>query len=74
MVNYDEEAWVGTSEKLDVFINEIQDKSLRKRLVKSIEVIDDVLNKYGPDKIAISFNGGKDCTALLHLLRARVDK
>lgn len=32
---------------------------------QSIEVC---LSRYGPDNVFISFNGGKDCTVLLHLL------
>jgi len=32
-------------------------------LVKeALEVIDGALDEYGPDKVSLSFNGGKDCT------------
>lgn len=33
-------------------------------------MLDDALEKYGEDKISLSFNGGKDCTVLLHLYAA----
>ncbi|KAI6197587.1 PAPS-reduct domain-containing protein [Aphelenchoides besseyi] len=44
------------------------------RLDRSIKIIDEVLAKYSLDEIAIAFNGGKDCTALLHLVRTQIDK
>ncbi|KAJ7481475.1 hypothetical protein FB451DRAFT_1236165 [Mycena latifolia] len=37
-------------------------------LVKeALEVIDSALDTYGQERVSISFNGGKDCTVLLHL-------
>ncbi|KAJ7721043.1 hypothetical protein B0H16DRAFT_1386504 [Mycena metata] len=37
-------------------------------LVKeALEVIDCALDTHGPERVSISFNGGKDCTVLLHL-------
>ncbi|KAI6145272.1 adenine nucleotide alpha hydrolases-like protein [Pisolithus tinctorius] len=37
-------------------------------LVKeSLDVIEQILATYGPERISLSFNGGKDCTVLLHL-------
>ncbi|KAF9467210.1 hypothetical protein BDZ94DRAFT_1249851 [Collybia nuda] len=37
-------------------------------LVKeALDVIDEGLNTHGQDSVSISFNGGKDCTVLLHL-------
>lgn len=40
-------------------------------LVKeSLDVIEQGLITYGPERISLSFNGGKDCTVLLHLFTA----
>ena len=37
-----------------------------------MEVLEGALRLYKPEEIAMSFNGGKDATVLLHLLRAAV--
>lgn len=34
---------------------------------KSVECIEECLKRYGPENVFVSFNGGKDCTVLLHL-------
>ncbi|KAI0692703.1 hypothetical protein BC835DRAFT_1356143 [Cytidiella melzeri] len=40
-------------------------------LVKeALQVIEDAIDSFGQDHISISFNGGKDCTVLLHLIAA----
>ena len=36
----------------------------------AINVLEGALRLYKPEEIAMSFNGGKDATVLLHLLRA----
>jgi FAD synthetase len=33
-------------------------------------VIEECLSRYGPEEVCVSFNGGKDCSALLHLVYA----
>ncbi|KAF8504181.1 hypothetical protein BU17DRAFT_58299 [Hysterangium stoloniferum] len=43
---------------------------LGRRVKEALQVLDDALEKYGEDKISLSFNGGKDCTVLLHLYAA----
>jgi FAD synthetase len=43
--------------------------SLRKHVMRSLQVISDAIRLYGVASLAISFNGGKDATISLHLLR-----
>jgi len=41
---------------------------LLKKIEVSIAVINEAIEKYSLKKLGLSFNGGKDCTVLLHLL------
>lgn len=41
-------------------------QDLYLKVQKSIEIIKEAFRRY-PDQLALSFNGGKDCTVLLHL-------
>ncbi|KAJ8082190.1 3'-phosphoadenosine 5'-phosphosulfate sulfotransferase [Marasmius tenuissimus] len=44
-------------------------------LVKeALEVIDQSIDDLGQDRVSISFNGGKDCTVLLHLFAGALEK
>ena len=44
------------------------------KLTSTIKLLHESLVKYGPDSIALSFNGGKDCTLVLDLFeKARQD-
>ncbi|KAG9307971.1 hypothetical protein JVU11DRAFT_12777 [Chiua virens] len=38
-----------------------------KRVQEALDVIENALDSYTPERVSISFNGGKDCTVLLHL-------
>lgn len=37
---------------------------------EALQVIEQCLDEYGQDHVSLSFNGGKDCTVLLHLYAA----
>ncbi|VUZ52572.1 unnamed protein product [Hymenolepis diminuta] len=51
-----------------------EDTPSGQKLKHSIEVIEKIIDKYGIEDIILSFNGGKDCTVLLHLLFAVLNK
>ncbi|KAM5127390.1 FAD synthase isoform 1-T2 [Mantella aurantiaca] len=40
----------------------------------ALQTVEDALNQYSLEKICVAFNGGKDCTALLHLYHAAVQR
>lgn len=33
-------------------------------------MIEECLSRYGPQEVCVSFNGGKDCSAMLHIIYA----
>ncbi|ORZ30080.1 hypothetical protein BCR44DRAFT_110298, partial [Catenaria anguillulae PL171] len=43
---------------------------LRTIIPPAVHILEHALDKYGPDHFGLSFNGGKDCTVLLHLMAA----
>ncbi|CAH8830646.1 unnamed protein product [Trichobilharzia szidati] len=53
-------------------LSEHKDTSLGNRVSESIKIIEEALDKYSDSELVICFNGGKDCTVLLHLVYAVV--
>jgi len=47
-------------------------EQLLGKVSKAVSVIEQSYSKYSPNEICVGFNGGKDCTALLHLAHAVV--
>lgn len=45
-----------------------------KHVQEALDIIEKSFSKYSLDNTCISFNGGKDCTALLHLVHSVVRK
>ncbi|TDL19541.1 adenine nucleotide alpha hydrolases-like protein [Rickenella mellea] len=43
-------------------------------ITEALDVIDQALDTHGEDGVSISFNGGKDCTVLLHLFAAALGR
>ncbi|KYK58810.1 FAD synthetase [Drechmeria coniospora] len=60
--------------KVDAFLAQEPESELlrnvRLRLRASVEVVAEALDKYSPDQISLSYNGGKDCLVLLVIILA----
>ncbi|XP_002519482.2 FAD synthase [Ricinus communis] len=56
--------------EIDKAISESDDRRLKTKYNNAIYVIQRALALYSVEEVAFSFNGGKDSTVLLHLLRA----
>ncbi|KAF9108110.1 3'-phosphoadenosine 5'-phosphosulfate sulfotransferase [Mortierella sp. AM989] len=44
-----------------------RDQLCWKSVRHAVQIIEEALKRYGPQGISLSFNGGKDCTVILHL-------
>ncbi|XP_064383362.1 FAD synthase-like isoform X2 [Halichondria panicea] len=47
---------------------------LCQRLHKSVAILESLLDKYSFNEICVAFNGGKDCTVILYLLHAILER
>ncbi|GAA5834614.1 hypothetical protein JCM9279_007060 [Rhodotorula babjevae] len=45
---------------------------LAQKTREALDIIDQAIAKFGIDSVALSFNGGKDCTVLIHLLATAI--
>lgn len=48
--------------------------SLGKKVAGALQTIETALAQYPLAQLCVGFNGGKDCTALLHLFHAAVQR
>lgn len=48
--------------------------SLGKKVAGALQTIETALARYKLTQLCVCFNGGKDCTALLHLIHAAVQR
>ncbi|KAK6732562.1 hypothetical protein RB195_016746 [Necator americanus] len=76
LVHYDNEPWIDTVAKFRNFRERELARNPRyvSLLDEALVIVRDILNKYSLEQVTLSFNGGKDCTVLLHLLRIAVDE
>lgn len=47
---------------------------LGKKVAGALQTIETALAQYNLSQLCVGFNGGKDCTALLHLFHAAVQR
>ncbi|KAK1246908.1 hypothetical protein MKX08_000710 [Trichoderma sp. CBMAI-0020] len=68
------EACVAMRDKVDAFLAEEMTVPLLRRAQEqvriSVQVVDEALERYRPEEISISYNGGKDCLVMLIVLLA----
>ncbi|GAA97164.1 uncharacterized protein L969DRAFT_91987 [Mixia osmundae IAM 14324] len=62
----------GLAEAASVYRLSRQGTRLGKQVSEALRILTEALDTYGDDQISLSFNGGKDCTVILHLLAAAV--
>lgn len=74
LVDYDGNPLHQVEDKVYGLNSRVKDKSFLERLMSSLGVIEDSLERYGMKQLCVGFNGGKDCTALLHLVHAAVKR
>ncbi|KAJ9580279.1 hypothetical protein L9F63_004092 [Diploptera punctata] len=55
-------------------LKEVPKKGLSSSVSTAVKVLEKCFEKYHPSEVFVSFNGGKDCTALLHLTAAVLNK
>ncbi|NXG02797.1 FLAD1 synthase, partial [Sakesphorus luctuosus] len=48
--------------------------ALGQKVAAALQIVEEALDQYSLAQLCVGFNGGKDCTALLHLIHAAVQR
>ncbi|XP_054834045.1 FAD synthase [Eublepharis macularius] len=59
---------------MDVYALAESGSPLGQKVAAAVQTVEEALDRYPLSKLCIGFNGGKDCTALLHLFHAAVQR
>jgi FAD synthetase len=70
VIDYDPDPFVNMGEKLKKFAEKGSNATFGARLNHAVKVTEECLKRYSAEEICVAFNGGKDCTVLLHLFAA----
>ncbi|XP_006819165.1 FAD synthase-like [Saccoglossus kowalevskii] len=74
VVKYEKDSVVKAEEQVYSIVESDRLDEYVEYLRRSVRTMEEALDKYKLDEICIGFNGGKDCTALLHLFYAVVKR
>jgi len=71
VIDYDPDAIAHATQSIQDIINDsAKSNQLHLPVSSSFQVIEECLSRYGPHEVCVSFNGGKDCSAMLHVIYA----
>lgn len=74
-LNYDKEPLTKVDFKVYDFCDQLPaDDTFKSRLRHSLNVLEECIDRYAISTFCVGFNGGKDCTALLHLVAAVMNR
>jgi len=54
----------------EIFQNDEVERKVKNEVAEAVQVLEEALERFSFEELSLSFNGGKDCTVVLHLLRA----
>ncbi|XP_071955026.1 FAD synthase-like isoform X2 [Antedon mediterranea] len=74
VVEYEKDPVKNASSKVYNLLQSTTQPELITPLSKAVKTLEEALDKYKLDEICVGFNGGKDCTILVHLFFAVVQK
>lgn len=74
VVQYDKNPLLSAVEQVYSVVNSDDTSPYTSKVKRAISIIEEGLQRYKLEEICVGFNGGKDCTVLLHLVHAVVKK
>ena len=73
-IDYDKTAQEKSMDKIEAFKGNCDDADLVKVINEALVAVGKAFDDFGPGKVMISVNGGKDCVVMVHLIHAYFQK